>query len=228
MATVAMTYPKISKRIWFLLRDRLKKTIPSVISTTYVVATSPMEEASARSNVIKPLRELGLVDDKDVPTALASRWRHDDEYAAVCHEIRQTVYPQNLIEAFPNVDSNNKDAIKNWFMKTGKVGEAAARMYTETYVLLSQASLEQVEERTSTKAATRKSTTGAKVIKAAPTLKPAQQEVPPAQQAPEHNAHKRFPAIHIDVQVHISPDTSPEQIDRIFESMSKHLGSHIK
>jgi Family of unknown function (DUF5343) len=40
-------------------------------------------------------------------------------------------------------------------------------------------------------------------------------------------AGRRMPAIHIDVQVHISPDTSAEQIDRIFESMAKHLGSYI-
>ncbi|KDB96737.1 hypothetical protein AZ19_0498 [Bordetella bronchiseptica E012] len=36
-----------------------------------------------------------------------------------------------------------------------------------------------------------------------------------------------MPSVHIDVQVHISPDTTPEQIDRIFASMSKHLGSYI-
>lgn len=42
-----------------------------------------------------------------------------------------------------------------------------------------------------------------------------------------HGGGRRMPAIHIDVQVHISPDTSAEQIDRIFESMAKHLGSYI-
>jgi hypothetical protein len=31
------------------------------------------------------------------------------------------------------------------------------------------------------------------------------------------------PEVHIDVQIHISPDSSPEQIDQIFESMAKHL-----
>jgi hypothetical protein len=38
---------------------------------------------------------------------------------------------------------------------------------------------------------------------------------------------KRLPSIHIDVQVHISPDTTPEQIDRIFASMSKHLAGFV-
>jgi hypothetical protein len=32
-----------------------------------------------------------------------------------------------------------------------------------------------------------------------------------------------MPSLHIDIQIHISPDTSPEQIDKIFESMATHL-----
>jgi hypothetical protein len=39
--------------------------------------------------------------------------------------------------------------------------------------------------------------------------------------------NRGLPSIHIDVQVHISPDTSPEQIDRIFSSMAKHLAPFI-
>ena len=54
----------------------------------------------------------------------------------------------------------------------------------------------------------------------------AEQTPPPPAPAPAP-ATKRVPSIHIDVQVHISPDTSPEQIDRIFASMSKHLGGFV-
>lgn len=31
------------------------------------------------------------------------------------------------------------------------------------------------------------------------------------------------PSLHVDVQVHISPDASPDQIDQIFASMAKHI-----
>lgn len=31
------------------------------------------------------------------------------------------------------------------------------------------------------------------------------------------------PTVHIDLQIHISPSSTPEQIDKIFESISKHL-----
>lgn len=37
--------------------------------------------------------------------------------------------------------------------------------------------------------------------------------------------HKKpdVPSIHIDLEIHISPESSPEQIDKVFESISKHL-----
>jgi len=31
------------------------------------------------------------------------------------------------------------------------------------------------------------------------------------------------PSLHIDIQIHISPDAKPEQIEKIFSSMAKHL-----
>lgn len=229
MATSTTTYPKISRKLWYLLRDRLKKSIPSEVSPTFVLSVSSMAEASARSNVISPLRDLGLLDDTNKPTSLAERWRHDDDYAAVCHEIRDSVYPKSLIEAFPDADSSKKNLIQNWFMKTGQVGQAAAKMYADTYMLLCQADLVNLEDRPAAKVSPRKPSNTVQKSKPVPLAKQEiSQEVPFAVPQVEHGGHRRLPAIHIDVQVHISPDTSPEQIDRIFESMAKHLGSHIK
>lgn len=31
------------------------------------------------------------------------------------------------------------------------------------------------------------------------------------------------PKLHIDIQIHISPDATPQQIEQIFESMAKHI-----
>lgn len=236
MAT-ATTYPKISRKLWWLLRDRFKKTIPSAVTPTLVTSLAQMADASARANVISPLRELGLLDEDNKPTELASRWRHDDDYAAVCHEIRQKTYPSELIEAYPAPDANQKQSIQSWFMKAGNVGEVAARMYAETYLLLSQADPTKKEEKASSaapaRAAKAKSTMKTKTsAKLAPvtskTILPPEQVKQEVPEPPAHSSHPRIPAIHIDVQVHISPDTSAEQIDRIFESMAKHLGTYIK
>ena len=229
MATGSTTYPKISRKSWFLVRDRLKQSIPSAISPTLVTSLSHMEESSARSNVINPLRELGLIDENHKPTDLAQRWRHDDDYVAVCHEIRSKVYPPNLVEAFPDANSSQKESIKKWFMKAGQVGEMAAKMYTDTYILLSQADLTKPEEKKAQKASTRKSAPHTRPAATAPPMEQAgTRDSPPLQPPVDPSAYRRLPAIHIDVQVHISPDTTPEQIDRIFESMAKHFGTHVK
>lgn len=233
MATATTTYPKISKKLWWLLRDRFKKTVPTVVTPTLVTSLATMADASARSNVISPLRELGLLDVDNKPTDLAARWRHDDEYAAVCHEIRQNTYPHELIEAFPDADSGQKEQIKNWFMKVGQVGEAAAKMYADTYLLLTQADTTKSEEKSSAAPPQRVPRSSPKP-KVKRTAENAANEAVPTGQAPltsenpARELHRRMPAVHIDVQVHISPDTSPEQIDRIFESMAKHLGSFTK
>lgn len=192
-----------------------------------------MTDGSARSNVISPLRELGLLDKDNKPTDLAARWRHDDDYAAVCHEIRQKTYPHELIEAFSEADATQKEQIKNWFMKVGQVGEAAARMYADTYLLLTQADLTKTDEKKTASVPRRSVATTPKLeskrpakVPAAPSSTDTSTGEPTAETGT--TVHRRLPAIHIDVQVHISPDTSPEQIDRIFESMAKHLGTFTK
>lgn len=230
------TYPKISRKLWWLLRDRLVKSIPSVVTPTLVTSLAQMAEGSARSNVIAPLRELGLLDADNKPTELAQRWRHDDEYKTVCHEIRENTYPQELVEAFHDAGPESKEAIKNWFMKKGQVGEVAAKMYADTYILLCQADLNGKTDSSlpSTKSTPRPSkitkrekTTSA--ASAAPTTTSQEPTtLPTLEHQGAHSSQRRLPAIHIDVQVHISPDTSSDQIDRIFESMAKHLGTYIK
>jgi hypothetical protein len=40
---------------------------------------------------------------------------------------------------------------------------------------------------------------------------------------PTQASNKVSPSVHIDVQIHISPEATADQIDQIFSSMSKHL-----
>jgi len=235
MATEPTTYPKITRKSWWLLRDRFKKSIPSAVTTTLISSLSPMADASARSNVIAPLKELGLLDDAGKPSPLAERWRHDDDYPKVCQEIRSRIYPRELLEAFPDPDSSRREAIKAWFMKVGHVGESAARMYTDTFLLLSEADPTKTETKQSTPTANGTTAAKARLSKQsnrAPTPKAAQAAAPvtapPPPPAPDPSHGRKLPAIHIDVQVHIAPDTPADQIDRIFESMAKHLGAFVK
>lgn len=224
----ANSYPKIGRKIWFLLRARFAKTLPSSVGTEYIISTSNMTEGSARSNVLNPFRDLKLIDENGKPSELAERWRHDDEYADVCKEIRALVYPPALIEAYPDGSPSQKENIKKWFMKNSKVGDVAGKMFADTYMLLSQGDPNASDNETKVPSTSRSSSTSA-MAKKSVAKKPAATHSPAPAPAPAVDPPliRKLPSVHIDVQVHISPDTSPEQIDRIFESMSKHLGSYI-
>ena len=236
MAEKPKTYPKISRKYWWLLRDRFKKSMPSAVTPTFVASISEMTNDSARANVIAPLRDLGLIEQDGKPTPLANQWRDDDDYKSVCEKIRSAVYPMDLVEAYPTPSGEDKQRIKSWFMRVGHVGDAAASRYTDTYLLLSEGDPTKRADPT----ANPKKSSASAPASVAKKPKPSKPVTSAEQQAKQEAAHtplhmkqetqahgaKGFP-IHIDVQVHISPDTSPEQIDTIFSSMAKHLSKFI-
>jgi hypothetical protein len=228
-------YPKIAKGSWFGLRDKFKQRIPSDVSPSYIATALNMTTESAKANVIAPLRTLGLVDDNNKPTDLALHWRDDDTYAEVCATIIKSTYPSELHDLFhtPNADPKRVAA---WFARQGGVGEVAATMYARTYLMLLEADLEKAKETIPTKAksASKSSPAHAKVVPPKPARSPALAaangtagDAPQQQQQQQPQAGERgnafSPKLHIDVQIHISPDSSPEQIDKIFESMARHL-----
>jgi len=53
--------------------------------------------------------------------------------------------------------------------------------------------------------------------------RPSAEELTPIEIPPVLKDDSRMPSLHIDIQVHISPQSSETQIDKVFESMAKHL-----
>lgn len=220
------SYPKIPRNNWFLLRDKFKQRTPEKVSPSYVATALSMGEASASANIIPPLRVFGLIDDAGKPTDLAYDWRDDTKYTEVCHKIVDAVYPQEVRDLFPDINADFKK-VESWFARDAKVGNSAARAYAATYLMLVEADLARAKDQ-GVKA---KTSTSAKVTK--PVTKPASKPAPATKNHAPSNAGagegveegKRgfSPKLHVDIQIHISPDSSPEQIDKIFESMAKHL-----
>ncbi len=228
-------YPKIPLNNWFLLREKFKQRAPEKVSPSYVATALSMGEASARANIIPPLKVFGLIDEAGKPTDLAYDWRDDDKYPQVCETIVEKVYPQELRDLFHDAHADVK-TVERWFARDAKVGESAARAYAATYLLLLEGDLSRAKDQgakakagTSTQArpAKTKSKVAAKsgVSRNQPPAEAA--SAPPAQVANhgDTGTGKRgfSPQLHVDIQIHISPDSSPDQIDKIFESMAKHL-----
>lgn len=128
-------FPKISPQNWFALRDKFNQKVPGEVTASYVATALGMEQNSARSNVVAPLRSFGIINEDGTPLARAYDWRDDSKYREVCHAILNELYPQELLDLFPGPEVSS-DALVSWFMRNAKVGQPAARMYAQTFQLL--------------------------------------------------------------------------------------------
>jgi hypothetical protein len=221
MASENQTYPKIPSNLWWSLRKKFHGSVPKEVSTDYLSINFNVNEASAKTYQ-GVLRRIGLIGEDNKPTDRAIKWRGDqDSYQEACEGIIKDVYPDSLNDLVTDINLDKDKAIK-WFMQNLKIGQGAASYMASTYLLIRDADL------------TKESDSSSQKPKA--TLKPkgsVSTTQPKNSTAVKVNSEKNTenshgdsdfqPKVHIDVQIHISPDSSAEQIEQIFSSMAKHL-----
>lgn len=221
-------FPRINAGHWWTLRDRFKASVPRNVDETYLATIlGGMSAASARANVKAPLRIMGLINKDGAPTELAQQWRLDEPYPSVCKQIVESVYPGSLLDAVP-METPSVEAAKSWFMNVARVGDAAAGSMAGTYVMLCEADItKRREPKTSTTRVVRKTKPEPKDNGRVTAVT---QEQPSdstggatSKPKPPTMGEASAPSLHIDVQIHISADSSEGQIDAIFSSMAKHL-----
>jgi hypothetical protein len=232
MANGDTSFPKIADSSWWKLRDLFKRKVPAIVTPTYLATALSMGEASARSNLIGPFKKIGIIDEDGKPTDRAYDWRDDHKYKAVCEALIDEYYPQEIKDLFHSPDADLQQ-VTNWFMSHARCGEPAAKMYARFYILLLKADLKEADVVAAKKEATKKSPPKARKKQAKVTSKPEvevveeksanQTTAPQAPAQPVQTVLSNAPELHINVQLHISPESSAEQIDKIFESMAKHL-----
>ncbi len=220
------SFPKMAEINWWRLRKQFHQRVPGQVTKSYVASALKMQDQSANANVISPMRSIGLIDETGAPTNLAFDWRDDSKYSDVCKTIITNLYPQELRDLYHD-KSAPLDDVKSWFMNYCHVGGQAGVKLAKFYLLLLDADTSKAEEvintasktpAPKTKQSTKKSTSKKKVEKPRP-------EETTASEEPKTDEKLSLgpPSLHIDIQIHISPETTAEQIDKIFESMSKHL-----
>jgi hypothetical protein len=206
----------------------LRQSVPGKIDALYVASKLNMSEISAKSNVLRALRTMGLIDGDSKPTPRALRWRDDAHYREVCEEIAADIYDQELLAAFPGPEVD-RHALQRWFALRASVGESAAKQMAALYSLLA-AGDPSGQDPSTLKSAPKNSARRVVAGVARPGQNGRQVKPPPEvtsdngrNRAPDEGMRMVGPSLHIDVQVHISPDATADQIDAIFASMSKHL-----
>jgi hypothetical protein len=197
------------------------KSLPGVVTGSYLATVLNMAENSANANVLPFLKVLGIIDDEGKTTERAKLWRDDHHYPEVCSAILKDVYPKELLDAVPN-PTEDREAAERWFARQSGAGEAAVKRMAALYSVLVDADASKQpdqEKTTSVKKVTKpqaKTTTQVKETRS--------------------NASGLFappptpsigPGVHINLEIHISADASPDQIDLIFAAMAKHIYKRV-
>lgn len=214
------TYPQMPVTRWWELRERFKKTIPATVTPSYVASALDMSERSASANILPTLRVTKIIDGDGKPTDRAVKWRDDGQYKHVCDAIRKEVYPKELLDLAPDEEAADREEVQRWFANTTGVGHAGANKMASLYMALLQAEPGKApgaaaakpkagDKRPREEAAARERTGGRRQAEAG--------------RRREVEVQRGPPSIHLNVQVHISPDMTAEQIDQVFESMARHL-----
>ena len=198
-------YPTITEKSWWAVRNKFKASIPSFVTPSYILSFLPLNSIpSANSNVVVPLKRMGLIDFNGVPTSLAKQWRLDQEYKKVCKKILELVYPPELLALFPD-SVIDRPLVKSWFMAQG-IGEESSRKMARVFCMLKTSDLKKVSMEYRKK----------------DTRLPNGSISSTESASKDTDDHAR-PEVHIDLQIHISPDSTPELVNSIFSSMAKHL-----
>lgn len=227
MANETKIFPAIPLTHWINLRNQFKKSIPGTVTTNYISSVLGMSESSAKTNILPSLRMIYLIDKNGIINQeLAKKFRDDSLYKEFCQEILSDNYPQEVRDAFPDT-SSDKEKVKSWFMNHSGVGSNAGQKITAFYFILLEANTK--IEVTSTTLKSTDKIKSKKIIKK-PTKKDAQpiQSVTASTQVPHTNdkiisTKKSMPDLNINIQIHISSDATPDQIEEIFKAMSKHI-----
>lgn len=216
------SFPLMPVKQWWALRKKFKQSIPGVVTVNYLSTVLDMKPISARNNVLPYLKMVGIIDLDGKPLELAKRWRDDAEYSSVCDEIKIEVYPPELLDAIPNV-STERPVVERWFANHTGAGEVGVRKMASFYLLLLEADPTKVPETSPTTTKPIKSNIQLKKPAKLNPVKEAQVESESETIVNVSKPNLNVPSINLNLQIHISADASPEQIEQIFASMAKHV-----
>jgi hypothetical protein len=220
------SYPMLAPSHWWKLRTKFHQSIPGVVTDSYLATVLDMAEGSARSNVTPYLKAFGLINPDGKPTELVKRWRDDEGYAGVCKTILEATYPQELVHAIDDAATDRPKA-ERWFQNKAGVGQNASGKMASIFMVLYEADASKAPDERKT-SSPKKATKSIETATKRASKVESKHVVPTAQGHSKHGEDQKRslsngPEVNINLQIHISADASPDQIEQIFMSMSKHL-----
>lgn len=204
------TYPytPVTGKLKTLLQKIRTTGIPPKLSVAHLKTLG--FTSSNDPSMINVLRFIGLIDGSTIPTPLWSEYRGQKHRAVLGKAIKQGY--ADLFALYPQANTASIADLTHVFSTSSTGGEQVIRQTVQTFkTLVDEADFPSDESATSN------------VLSTGPLHTPAAPSMAPALPAHNSGSSPPHPAVHIDIQIHISPESSSEQIDKIFESMAKHL-----
>ena len=166
--------------------------------------------SSNQRSFIPILKQVGFLDSSGSTTSLWQEYRGDNHRNALGKGIK-SAYPE-LFDTYPDACNRGDAELESFFRSQTDNSEDVVKRITSTFKAL--CSLADISTEPSLDAEPPNQAANENNGKAA---------VPDAAAKPKQTTERPGPSVHIDIQVHISPESSLEQIDQIFSSMAKHL-----
>jgi len=228
-----LSFPVLPAKSYWTLREKFIQSTPSKITKSYLSLSLGITENSANKNILPALKSLGLVNDDLTPTDRIVKWRDDSTYKKVCEEMLKEVYPEELLHAQP-APNPERSSVDRWIAQKTGLGQNAVQQRTALYMLLCKADPEKGKELSKKnsikpkKEKNSKKESPNKAEKQIPqnTLQDSSQtnsNTTPNLLGASINSDTVNPSIHLDIQIHISPEAKEEQIEAIFKNMSKYI-----
>lgn len=204
----AYPYTPVTGKLKTLLQKVRTTGIPPKLSASHLKTLG--FTSSNDPSMIGVLRFIGLVDSSNIPTPLWSEYRGQNHRAVLGKAVKQGY--ADLFALYPTANTSSVADLTHVFSTSSTGGELVIKQTVQTFKTLVEEGDFSADE-----------SIGANILSTGPLHTPAAPSMAPALPARGSGSAPLHPAVHIDIQIHISPESSPEQIDKIFESMAKHL-----
>jgi len=165
-------------------------------------------KSSNDASLLGILKAIGLVDTSGVPMSVWSNYR-GVHHKKVLGEAIRTGYAE-LFAVYPDAWQRDNTDLEHVFSTRSTAGKQVVSKTVATFKALCEcAEFGAAENQPSP------------VVHTGPIHAPVSNSSAQSVHSVARNGPN--PSVHIDIQIHISPEASTDQIDQIFKSMAKHL-----
>ena len=203
---VDYAYTTVTGKIKPLLEKIRQVGVPTKVTIAWMKTIG--YTSSNDASLMGVLKFVGLIDSSNIPTTIWTAYRGSSHRKVLGEAIKKGY--SDLFAIYPDANSRTATDLNHVFSTSSTGGAQVISKTVQTFKAL----VDEAEFHTATDESLDVSLSSGPLHKPAGTTAPL---------LPEKTALSGGPEVHIDIQIHISPESTSEQIDKIFESMSKHL-----